>query len=176
MKALCILMLVFALPVLASTSLFSSDGYRIDRYRSPTPDTVPGAETVTTRELQELLQTSPRPVVIDVINSEYRASLFVETRPHTSVPGAFWLPNTGRGELSQLWQDYLVKNALKLTTNNQDHPVVVMCKSDCWLSWNATRRLHQAGFTNLYWYKDGIDSWENSDLPVQVITPVPPEF
>src|SRR5690554_7759111 len=87
MKALCILMLVIALPVLASTSLFSSDGYRIDRYRSPTPDTAPGAETIDTKKLQALLKAGLRPVVIDVINSEYRAGLFIETKPHTSVPG-----------------------------------------------------------------------------------------
>ncbi|WP_205077604.1 rhodanese-like domain-containing protein [Marinobacter salexigens] len=176
MNKLCMLMLMFALPVLASTAHFSSDGYRTDRYRSPTPATVAGVQTVDTQKLQTLLDTAQPPIVIDVINSEYRASLFIETEPHVSVPGAYWLPNTGRGELDQQWHNYLVENALRLTENNKSYPIVVMCKSDCWLSWNAARRLHKAGFTQLYWYKDGIDSWQDSNLPVETITPVPPEF
>jgi len=160
----------------SNDALFSQDGYRLDRYRSPTPDAIDGVQTISTAELKAALTASPAPVIIDVINSEYRASRFIETKPHNSVPGAYWLPNTGRGTLDQHWYDYLIQNAVRLTRNKQDYPVVVMCKSDCWLSWNAARRLQDAGFTNLYWYKNGIDSWQNAGLPVDVITPVPPEF
>ncbi|MGO3693337.1 rhodanese-like domain-containing protein [Marinobacter sp.] len=160
----------------ASQDLFSPEGYRIDRYRSPTPNAIDDVQTISTSELKAALDANPAPIVIDVINSEYRAARFIETKPHYSVPGAYWLPNTGRGNLDQPWLDYLVKNVRKLTMNNQDHPVVVMCKSDCWLSWNATRRLKEAGFANLFWYKNGIDSWKNADLPVEVTAPVPPEI
>lgn len=160
----------------ASQELFSPEGYRLDRYRSPTPDTIDDVQTISTSELKAALNATPTPIIIDVINSEYRASRFIETKPHYSVPGAYWLPNTGRGSLDQPWHNYLVNNALKLTMNSHDYPVVVMCKSDCWLSWNATRRLKNAGFTHLFWYKNGIDSWQNAGLPVEAITPVPPEF
>ncbi|MGO1503044.1 MAG: rhodanese-like domain-containing protein [Marinobacter sp.] len=159
-----------------SGELFSPEGYRIDRYRSPTPDAIEDVQTISTSELKAALRAFPAPIIIDVINSQYRASRFIETKPHHSVPGAYWLPNTGRGSLDQPWHDYLVKNVRKLTMSNHDYPVVVMCKSDCWLSWNAARRLKDAGFTHLFWYKNGIDSWQNADLPVEIITPVPPEF
>lgn len=182
-----LLTLIFALPVTpitvvasddttASQGLFSPQGYRIDRYRSPTPDTINDVQTIDTSELKATLDRVPAPVIIDVINSEYRASRFIETQPHNSVPGAYWLPNTGRGNLDQKWHSYLVENTLELTGNDREKQVIVMCKSDCWLSWNATLRLQEAGFTNLYWYKEGIDSWQDAGLPVDVITPVPPRF
>lgn len=158
------------------TDLFSPDGYRIDRYRSPTPETIDAVETVQTAELQALITRTPTPIIIDVINSEYRASRFIESRAHHSIPGAHWLPNTGRGQLDEKWHAYLLDNALRLTANDRNHPVVVMCKSDCWLSWNAARRLKRAGFTRLYWYRDGIDAWQEAGLAVEVATPVPPDF
>ncbi|SFM63736.1 rhodanese-like domain-containing protein [Marinobacter zhejiangensis] len=157
-------------------ALFSSDGYRIDRYRSPTPAKAMGAQTVSTDDMLALLQNEPTLVVIDVINLEYRADRFLLTEPHQSLPSATWLPNTGRGNLDSHWNSYLIDNALRLTHHNRNHPVVVLCKSDCWLSWNATKRLSEAGFTKLYWYKDGVDSWANAGLPMQPATPVAPEF
>lgn len=182
-----LLTLIFVLPVApaavnaqttssGSESLFSTAGYRIDRYRSPTPDTIEDVQTISTSDLETALGSSPAPVIIDVINSEYRASRFIETEPHYSVPGAHWLPNTGRGKLEQQWLDYLVSNTRELTHSQYDYPVIVMCKSDCWLSWNAVQRLKAAGFTHLFWYKNGIDSWQNAGLPVEVVTPVPPGF
>lgn len=157
-------------------ALFSTDGYRIDRYRSPTPAKAEGAQTVTTDEMQALLRSQPTLVVIDVINLEYRADRFLLTEPHLTLPSAIWLPNTGRGNLEQPWRDYLINNALRLTHHNRSHPVVVLCKSDCWLSWNAVKRLSEAGFNKLYWYRDGVDSWANAGLPRQPATPVLPEF
>lgn len=156
--------------------LFSMQGYRIDRYRSPTPAKAVGAKTVTTDEMQQLLRSEPTLVVIDVINLEYRANRFLQTEPHQSLPTATWLPNTGQGEIDRHWQDYFISNTLRLTHHNRNHPVVVLCKSDCWLSWNAVKRLSEAGFQNLYWYKDGVDSWANAGLPMQPATPVMPDF
>lgn len=160
----------------AQEAFFSDDGYRIDRYRSPTPAKAVGAETVTTEGMRALLEREPSLVVIDVINLDYRADRFLQTRPHPSLPTAVWLPNTGQGRLDDAWHDYLVNNALALTRHNRNHPVVVLCKSDCWLSWNAVKRLAEAGFRNLYWYKDGVDGWANAGLPMQPATPVRPRF
>lgn len=159
-----------------STNLFSSDGYRIDRYRSPTPKVIDGVQTIDSAKIRVMLEETPTPVIIDVLNSEYRASRFIESKPHHSIPSAYWLPNTGRGALDRQWHNYLVKNTLKLANNSRDYPIIVMCKSDCWLSWNAAKRLKNAGFTKLFWFKDGIDSWQSANLPVELVTPVPPEF
>ncbi len=165
-----------AAPASADTALFSSDGYRIDRYRSPTPQTAASARTIGPQELQALRRSAPAPLVIDVINLEFRAGRFLLTEPHASVPGAIWLPNTGKGDLDESWRDYLLDNVRARTAGRRDHPVVVLCKSDCWLSWNATRRLAEAGYSQLYWLRDGIDSWQNAGHPSVIIEPVPPQF
>ena len=56
-RLLAILLLGLALNVAqADTALFSAQGYRIAQYRSPTPATVDGAQT-----LDCLLYTSPSP-------------------------------------------------------------------------------------------------------------------
>ncbi len=157
-------------------SLFSAHGYRIDRYRSPTPASAEGATTVSTPELQTLMAQEPDLVIIDVINLEYRHGRFLQDKPHLAVPGAHWLPNTGQGDLNAAWLSYLLDNVRALTGGDQDRAVAVLCKSDCWLSWNATRRLAADGYTRLFWYKDGIDSWQNAGLPTEPAEPVMPRF
>jgi len=47
-------------------ALFSADGYRLDRYRSPTPASVDGARTIDTAALQQLLASEPQTLLIDV--------------------------------------------------------------------------------------------------------------
>lgn len=156
--------------------LFSGEGYRIDRYRSPTPSRVEGATTVSTRALQRLMDDAPELVILDVINLDYRLGRFLQDGPHHALPGAHWLPNTGQGDLAPRWRDYLLDEALRLVDGDRDRAIVVACKSDCWLSWNAVRRLHRAGFSNLYWYKDGVDTWQDAGLPTRAIEPIDPGF
>ncbi|WP_111494030.1 rhodanese-like domain-containing protein [Marinobacter bohaiensis] len=173
------LLMALALPVNADTTptrdtgLFSADGFRQDRYRSPTPAKAPGATTVDTAALQALLERHTDLVLIDVINVEYRHQRFLQDQPHPSIPNAHWLPNTGKGQLEPRWQRYLMDNLARLTGERPDHPVAVFCKSDCWLSWNAVKRLTEAGYRNVYWFKDGIDSWIGAGLPTRAATPVP---
>lgn len=135
-----------------------------------------GAVTVDTKAMQTLIHDEPSLIIIDVINLEFRHHRFLQTESHDSLPAAYWLPNTGRGVLDQDWHDYLIGNVRQLTGNNRKQPVAVLCKSDCWLSWNAVKRLSEAGFETLYWYKDGVDSWQNAGLPTQPAEPVQPEF
>lgn len=160
----------------SADTLFSAQGYRIDRYRSPTPASVAGATTVTTSDLKGLMDRHPDLVIIDVINLEYRHGRFLQDKPHLAVPGAHWLPNTGRGQLDPAWLSYLLDNVRELTHGDRNHPVAVLCKSDCWLSWNATRRLAAEGYNQLFWYKDGIDSWQNAGMPTEPAGPVMPRF
>jgi hypothetical protein len=41
------------------------------------------------------------------------------------------------------------------------------------MSWNATKRATGWGYTNLYWYRDGIDAWEAARLQTADAQPVP---
>ncbi|WP_220250285.1 rhodanese-like domain-containing protein [Billgrantia montanilacus] len=173
---------------LASTAmddamLFSERGYRIDRYRSPTPSTAPGAATVDTHEVVALLNATPPALPVDVINLTFQHGRFLQTEPHHSLPGALWLPNTGLGHLGDDWYysrhdwvGYLIDEVTAAIAGNLDHPIVVVCRSDCWLSWNAVKRLSAAGFQRLYWYRNGIDSWEAARHHLEVATPRTPPF
>ena len=48
----------------------------------------------------------------------------------------------------------------ELTGGDRSAPVVVFCKPDCWASWNAGKRLVRAGYTNVAWFPDGVDAWQ----------------
>ncbi|KAB0508014.1 PQQ-dependent catabolism-associated CXXCW motif protein [Pseudomonas moorei] len=156
----------------AQAPLFSAEGYRIDLYRSPTPDQLQGATLVDTPALQSLLEQSPRPLLIDVYRRQWLQGRFIEDTPHENLPGSHWLANTGDGELTPQWQDYFTDNLKKLTAGDPTQPLVFYCRSDCWLSWNAVKRAATLGYKTLYWYRDGVDAWQAANLPV---TPARPE-
>ncbi|AOX08983.1 sulfurtransferase [Pseudomonas putida JB] len=153
--------------------LFSADGYRTTHYRSPTPQQVEGGQVVDTATLQGLLGQTPRPVLIDVYRRQWLQGRFIEDEPHSNLPGSLWLANTGDGELNPAWQDYFVRNLQKATAGHPDQPLVFYCRSDCWLSWNAVKRAKALGYNNLYWYRDGLDAWQQANLPLQPAQPVP---
>ncbi|MFZ4122564.1 MAG: rhodanese-like domain-containing protein [Caulobacterales bacterium] len=39
----------------------------------------------------------------------------------------------------------------------------------CWESYNAVLRAQAAGFTRVYWYRGGLRSWEEAQLPLQSV-------
>lgn len=153
--------------------LFSAEGYRQAYYRSPTPQTVEGARTVTTTELQAQLAKDPRTVLIDVYRRQWLFGQFIEDQTHANLPGSVWLANTGDGQLQAPWAAYFRDNLKRLSQGDTEWPLVFYCRSDCWLGWNAVKRAHAMGYTNLYWYRDGVDAWEQAGLPLQPATPEP---
>lgn len=165
--------MVQAATVDADMPLFNADGYRITLYRSPTPERVDGAQIVGTEQLQTLLSQRPKPVLIDVYRRQWLQGRFIEDEPHANLPGSHWLANTGDGELTPRWMDYLTLNLRTLTGGHQDTPLVFYCRADCWLSWNAIKRASALGYSHLYWYRDGLDAWQAAGLPVEPAQPEP---
>ncbi|TCD24430.1 PQQ-dependent catabolism-associated CXXCW motif protein [Pseudomonas sp. IC_126] len=155
----------------ADDELFSAEGYRQAHYRSPTPAAVEGAQTLDTASLQSLLAEQPNVVLVDVYRRQWLAGRFIDTEAHTNLPGSVWLPNTGDGALATEWADYFARNLARISRGRFDQPLVFYCRSDCWLGWNATRRAQALGYTNLYWYRDGVDGWEQANLPLNPATP-----
>lgn len=171
---LCLPLLFALLPARAGEEqLFSVDGYRLDRYRSPTPTSVEGAQTIDTLTLQRMLESSQPPLLIDVFRSPWLHGQFVGDEPHQNIPGSLWLANVGEGRLEAQWQDYFAHYLDQVSGGDRARALVLYCKSDCWLSWNASRRAAALGYTRLYWYRDGIDAWQQAGLPVQDATPAP---
>ncbi|WP_439889077.1 PQQ-dependent catabolism-associated CXXCW motif protein [Pseudomonas sp. MBLB4123] len=150
----------------AEPALFSAEGYRLGQYRSPTPATAEHARTLDTVALQRLLAEQPHTALIDTYRRQWLNGQFIEDEVHANLPGSLWLANTGDGQLDDRWQAYFSHHLREASHGDKGWPLVFYCRSDCWLSWNAVKRAHRLGYGNLYWYRDGIDAWEQAGLPL----------
>jgi adenylate cyclase len=121
-----------------------------------TPTTVPGATTIRTAQLEQLLGER-KPIVIDPLLYSWGRS----------IPGAVGLKNAGRGgSTSDAMQDRLRKKMQALTKGDLTTPIVAV-------GWNSERfdgrnlalRLLALGYTNVYWYRGGREAWEVNGLP-----------
>lgn len=152
-------------------------GLRIARQRSPTPDDIPRpARPVSPNEARQLVQQGALP--LDVFGAaqsrfdELDGTWLVST-PRESLPGAVWLPETGRGTLSDEMHRYLQSNLDRITEGNKDHPMVVFCVADCWMSWNAAQRIAALGYTQVAWFRLGTDGWLDLGSALHPVDPVP---
>jgi PQQ-dependent catabolism-associated CXXCW motif protein len=153
------------------------DGYRMDDYRSPTPETLAGAAVVDTAAAQRLWESGTA-VWIDVLPAPRRPANLPPSAlwmplPHRDIPGSLWLPDIGRGALSTELEGYFRRHLEAATSGRKDAAVVLYCLADCWMSWNAAKRAVSWGYTQVYWYADGIDGWQAAKLPVADAEPVP---
>ncbi len=175
-------LLALPLPLMAApavapdpaSALFSADGYRIARYRSPTPRQIDDAVTLDTAGLRTLLEQYPDTALLNVQALTWRNGVFIEQEPRDQIPGSLWLPNVGTGDLEPRWEAYLRRQLEQLRSHSEARPLVFYCRADCWMSWNATRRAARWGYRNqLYWYPEGSDGWQDAQLPVERAVPVP---
>jgi quinoprotein dehydrogenase-associated probable ABC transporter substrate-binding protein/PQQ-dependent catabolism-associated CXXCW motif protein len=158
------------------------DGYRMEKYRSPVPATLTGATTLSTAALEQLI-TEQTPVLIDVLPKQRKlkdrdqAQIWIEPK-RENLPGSVWLPNVGLGELSSDFAMYFETELTKLTGGDKAKPIVFYCDANCWMSWNAGKRaLTELGYTNVYWYPDGVQGWKQAGKPLITAQTIPmPEF
>lgn len=147
-------------------SLFTADGFRKAQFRSPvTRDPDPARQIA----LESAMAMDPG-----------HDALFIDVLPvqtgmrdpdtgewhiadeHYTIPGAVWHPETGRAPVEMdLWLG-LVRSATAARKARPDLPVVLFCKVDCWMAWNAARRLALQGFDNVYWLAEGVEGWHDA--------------
>lgn len=158
-----LILLVCLLPIWAAGSeLFNDDGYRATRYRSPTPASHEHAVTIGPQELQQLLQDRPDAALIDVYNNPWLHGHFTLQEEHNNLPGSLWLANCGLGTLEEAWRPYCEGWLKQISGGDKNFPLVIYCRSDCWLGWNAARRAASWGYGQLYWLRDGIEGWADA--------------
>ena len=152
-------------------------GYRMDDFRSATPETLQGAAVVDNDAAYALWRTG-RVVFIDVMPqppkpSNLPAGAIWRAPKRNSIPDAIWLPNTGYGRLSPERDTYFRSALSSATKSDPTAPIVIFCQISCWMSWNAAKRaIEEYGYTRVYWYPDGTDGW---DLEGHPLVPVKPE-
>ncbi|WP_202798509.1 rhodanese-like domain-containing protein [Marinobacterium stanieri] len=153
---------------------FSWQGYRIGRYRSPTPERAEGGTRIDVQQLVRLQSSAkPAPILLDVQPVSWQSGIFLQTRQRYNLPGSVWLPNVGLGELNERWTDYFQTHLQRITQGDKQRAIVVYCTADCWMSWNAVKRANQWGYQQLYWFAEGTDGWREAERKLVAAQPVP---
>lgn len=133
-----------------------------ERYDSKTPLSLTGIRTIKTVEVAQML-ISAKPVLID-------AQGWDAERPDT-IPGAYIIDWAGTEQMHLPGrEEKLQKNfevVMRLIEADKTKPVIVFCHSTlCWLSINAALRLQAIGYSDIYWYRGGKESWSSAGLPL----------
>lgn len=152
------------------------EGYRLEEYDAPVPQTITGGTVVDATETKHLRDTEDA-LVIDVIPEHRKPDFLPENQiwippSHRGIPGSIWLPDIGYGVLSDITEAYF-KNNLQKHTTSREHPIIFYCRLDCWMSWNAAKRALTFGYKNVYWFSEGIDGWTFEDFDLEKLTPEP---
>ena len=162
----------------AADGIPEPDGYRTENYRAPVPATLKGARVVTTEDAEAIWHAGSA-VFIDVLPHALKPpNLPPDTvwrdKPRFNIPGSVWLPDTGYGALAVPTEDYLRTGLSRATRSDRTKLLVFYCQANCWMSWNAAKRALSIGYTNVAWYPEGTDGWQQADLPVEESRPQPP--
>lgn len=151
-------------------------GYRTEEYRAPVPATLKGATVVVTEEA-EALWREKRAVFIDVLPSPPKPDLPKGTvwreKLHLDIPGSIWLADVGFGALPPEMEEWYRDSLEALSKGDTHHPLVIYCRADCWMSWNAAKRAVEWGYRDVAWYPHGIEGWEAAGLPLEERKPEP---
>ena len=175
--AFAVAVIVAASAVTATAEVPEPDAYRLEDYRSPTPETLRGARVIGTDDAEKIWRSHSASFV-DVLPRPPRprdlpAGTLWRDKPRANIPGSVWLPDTGYGELAPSMADYFSKGLEKATNGDRAKAVVLYCLADCWMSWNAAKRALALGYSDVVWYPQGTDGWLAAGLPLQDATPEP---
>ena len=168
-----------ALPICVPAQVAEPEGYRMEEYRAPVPDSLEGATVVDAEEAHALWQDGGA-VFVDVLPRPPKPQNLPEgtiwrDKPRISIAGASWLPNTGYGDIAPATEAYFSDALETLTDGDKAHPVLFFCLPDCWMSWNAAKRAMVGGYSSVYWFPEGSEGWAAAGYPTEEIVAVPGE-
>jgi PQQ-dependent catabolism-associated CXXCW motif protein len=175
--SLLLAIVAFGASAQAQELVLEPEEYRTEEYRAPVPETLTGARVITTAEAETIWRAKTG-LFVDVLPrapkpSNLPAGTIWRDRPRHNTPGSTWLPDTGYGKLAPATEDYLRQGVAHAVAGNRAALVVVYCLANCWMSWNAAKRILTYGYSNVAWYPDGTDGWERANLPMVESQPEP---
>lgn len=161
----------------AAETVPEPDGYRGEPYRSPVPATLQGAEVIDIDRAIALHDQGA--AFFDVLPRKTRPEGLPEgtiwNEPvHDTIPGALWLWDTGYQALAPAEEARLRDGLTRAQAEDPDRPLVLFCRTDCWMSWNAARRAVEWGFDPVLWFPGGTDAWAAAGQPMVTAEPVAP--
>lgn len=136
----------------------ATDRLHTGALHGPTPNSIPGAQLVTTQGLVQLLKIAAgRVLVFDVLGSNER------------LPGALnAVPAQQPGSFDDAVQREFGQHLQQVTQGQKDRPLVFYCQStQCWMSYNAALRASRLGYSQVLWYRGGIEAWKAAGQRVQ---------
>jgi PQQ-dependent catabolism-associated CXXCW motif protein len=168
--------LALTLPASAQQNAPEPDGYRTENYRAPVPATLAGARVLATAQAEAIWRAGAG-LFIDVLPHPPKPQNLPEgtiwrEKPRLNIPGSIWLPDTGYGVLAAATENYLREQLARAAGGDMAKRLVIYCQADCWMSWNAAKRVLSYGYSNVAWYPDGTDGWQRADLPLEESQPV----
>ena len=124
----------------------------------PTPTTIPGGHTISTEALYRMLQgPAGGYLLLDVLGGPEVLPNAVAAAP-AAAPGSF------DDETQRQFGQFLAQ----ATGGNRGLPLVLYCQStQCWMSYNAALRAIRLGYTQVHWYRGGIEAWQAAGLPTR---------
>ncbi len=152
------------LPAATPGHVQEPDGLYQGALHGYTPNTVKGGTVIDTVALAKLIDEK-HPVLLDVAEGDRKPPgmgedmLWLPT--HRSIAGSVFLQGGGNGTSAPGYGDAFKTRVSVLTGNDKAKPIVTFCHPDCWGSYNAARRLAGLGYTQVYWYRDGVEGWQS---------------
>ncbi|MBB5209525.1 rhodanese-like domain-containing protein [Chiayiivirga flava] len=120
----------------------------------PTPTSIPGGQVITTDRLIPMLAQGPQhgPLVFHVLG------------PGDMLPGAqMATPASQAGTFDDQTQREFGQYLQQVTQGNKAKPLVFYClNTQCWMSYNAALRAINMGFSQVMWYRGGIEAWQQA--------------
>ncbi|HIC67327.1 MAG: PQQ-dependent catabolism-associated CXXCW motif protein [Paracoccus sp. (in: a-proteobacteria)] len=170
--------LLLAFAASASAEVPEPEGYRGAPYGAPVPASLQGAEVIDAARAIDLHDQGA--AFIDVYPRTRKpqdlpeGTIWQEPR-HDTIPGAIWLWDTGYERLSPDEEARLRNGLASASGGDRSAPLVIFCRADCWMSWNAAKRAVAMGYDAVKWFPGGTDEWQQaSDADLVAAVPVTP--
>jgi rhodanese-related sulfurtransferase len=132
------------------------------------PATLPDVTVVDAVAVKKMLDEGEKPLIID-FRFEYEYRQF-------SLPGAVNCLIGVEADVSAKTIDKtaeMLERCPALEKADRARKVVAFCKSAlCWMSPKGALALKKMGFTNIYWFRNGIREWQEKQFPVNFDIPI----
>ncbi len=122
-----------------------------------TPPTLTGTKLVSTEEVSKL-QAQGAQIVDTRVAAEYSEG---------HIKGAVSVPYREKSDKSVGFDPAQDEFAVAKLGADKAAAVVLYCNGpECWKSYKSAVLAIKAGYTNLYWYRDGFPNWKSKSLPI----------
>lgn len=123
------------------------------------PASIPGVTTISARQAACMLDDGD-----DVV-------AFAALREREAIPGSYGVPWAAKpGTYDDEVQRIVGLEFSTLTGMRKDRPIIVYCHHErCALSYNVLLRAKAAGYSKLFWLREGLAAWKSEGYPTGAI-------